>query len=163
MVRFIAPGSPATILWNIDYDTNKYLDYVTNIGYTSCILAQKGRLPETILETEPGVASRGDGANLVFGISPDMDRESGFLHGEWDVNRQLTLFAEGLYNRTYTSLDALNTYNQRHELEQENKPLIPPRPPHLSAGAARRARGAVRRWLALGAVAARLGRCARTE
>jgi hypothetical protein len=60
---------------NVDYDTKKYLDYVTNIEYKICILAQQGRLPETILETEPGVASRGCGANRIAGGS-DSDRQA---------------------------------------------------------------------------------------
>jgi outer membrane receptor protein involved in Fe transport len=55
-------------------------------------------------------ASGGDGGNMVFGISPALDRESAFLHGEWDVNSDLTLFAEGMFNRTNTSLQAQSPY-----------------------------------------------------
>lgn len=57
---------------------------------------------------EPGAAyaSGGQGAYAVFGISPATDRENAFLHGEWDANPDLTLFAEGLFDRTYTSLKA---------------------------------------------------------
>ena len=35
---------------NIDYDTKKYVDYVTNMRYKICILAQRGRFLETILQ-----------------------------------------------------------------------------------------------------------------
>src|SRR6185437_11064102 len=57
---------------------------------------------------EPGAAfaSGGQGAYAVFGISPAEDRENAFLHMEWDANPDLTLFAEGLFDRTYTSLEA---------------------------------------------------------
>jgi iron complex outermembrane recepter protein len=51
-------------------------------------------------------ASGGQGAYAVFGISPSVDRENAFLRTEWDVNSGLTLFAEGLFNRTYTSLES---------------------------------------------------------
>ncbi len=51
-------------------------------------------------------ASGGQGAYAVFGVSPAEDRENAFLHADWDVNDDLTLFAEGLFDRTYTSLDA---------------------------------------------------------
>ena len=55
-------------------------------------------------------ASGGDGAHVVFGISPAIDRESAIVHTEWDVNSNLTLFSEGLFNRTYTSLDGQYPY-----------------------------------------------------
>lgn len=55
-------------------------------------------------------ASGGQGAYVVFGISPAEDRENAFLHTELDVNSNLTLFAEGLFNRTYTSLDGQYPY-----------------------------------------------------
>jgi iron complex outermembrane recepter protein len=51
-------------------------------------------------------ASGGQGAYAVFGISPAEDRENAFLHTEWDATSSLTLFAEGLFDRTYTALDA---------------------------------------------------------
>jgi iron complex outermembrane receptor protein len=55
-------------------------------------------------------ASGGQGAYVVFGISPRVDRENAILHTEWDVNSNLTLFSEGLFNRTYTSLDGQYPY-----------------------------------------------------
>ena len=60
----------------------------------------------------PGAAyaSGGQGANVVFGISPKIDRENALVRAEWDVNSNLTLFSEGLFNRTYTSLDGQYPY-----------------------------------------------------
>lgn len=55
-------------------------------------------------------ASGGQGAYVPFGISPATDRENALLHTEWDVNSDLTLFGEGLFNRTYTSLAAQYPY-----------------------------------------------------
>jgi outer membrane receptor protein involved in Fe transport len=55
-------------------------------------------------------ASGGDGATIPFGISPAMDRENAYLRTEWDVNSNLTLFVDGLFNRTYTSLDGQYAY-----------------------------------------------------
>jgi outer membrane receptor protein involved in Fe transport len=55
-------------------------------------------------------ASGGDGASMVFGISPAIDRENALLHAEWDASSNLTLFAEGLFDRTYTSLHAQYPY-----------------------------------------------------
>jgi outer membrane receptor protein involved in Fe transport len=55
-------------------------------------------------------ASGGDGASMVFGISPAIDRENALVHTEWDANSNLTLFAEGLFDRTYTSLHAQYPY-----------------------------------------------------
>jgi len=43
------------------------IDYVTHLDYKICLLAHEGRLPETILETEQGVASPGCGANRTAG------------------------------------------------------------------------------------------------
>jgi len=53
----------------------------------------------------PNFASGGDGARVTNGISPAEDRESAFAHLEWDVSQDLTLFTEGLFSRTATSLD----------------------------------------------------------
>ena len=50
-------GAPAS-----DYILSLTFDYVTNLCYKICILAHEGRLPETILEMEPGVASCGCGS-----------------------------------------------------------------------------------------------------
>ena len=55
-------------------------------------------------------ASGGQGAYVVFGVSPAMDRENAYLRTEWDVNSNLTLFADGLFNRTYSSLDGQYPY-----------------------------------------------------
>jgi iron complex outermembrane receptor protein len=55
-------------------------------------------------------ASGGQGAYAVFGISPAMDRENAYLRTEWDVSSNLTLFADGLFNRTYTALDGQYPY-----------------------------------------------------
>ena len=55
-------------------------------------------------------ASGGQGANMVFGISPAVDREGTFLHTEWDARPNVMLFAEGLFNRTHTSLKAQSPY-----------------------------------------------------
>lgn len=52
----------------------------------------------------PNFASGGDGARVTNGISPAEQRESAFAHLEWDVNSDLTLFTEGLFSRTTTSL-----------------------------------------------------------
>ena len=62
----------------------------------------------------PGAAfaSGGQGAYAVFGISPAEDRENAFLHAEWDANPNMTLFAEGLFERTYTSLEAQYSHQQ---------------------------------------------------
>lgn len=49
-------------------------------------------------------ASGGDGARVTNGISPAEQRESAFAHLEWDVASNLTLFTEGLFSRTTTSL-----------------------------------------------------------
>lgn len=54
-------------------------------------------------------ASGGDGARVTNGISPAEQRESAFAHLEWDVNSDLTLFTDGLFSRTVTSL-AAQTY-----------------------------------------------------
>jgi outer membrane receptor protein involved in Fe transport len=64
---------------------------------------QKGAYPG------PNFASGGDGARVTNGVSPAEDRESAFAHLEWDVNPDLTLFTEGLFSRTATSL-AAQTY-----------------------------------------------------
>ena len=42
-------------------------------------------------------ASGGDGAKINIAFSPDQLRSNAFLHGEFDVNEHLTLFAEGMY------------------------------------------------------------------
>jgi hypothetical protein len=52
-------GSPAAICCgfdrkNFDYDTKKYIDYVTNIRYKFRILARRGRFLETILKDGAG-------------------------------------------------------------------------------------------------------------
>jgi hypothetical protein len=52
------------------------------------------------------IRKRRAGRYAVFGVSPVQDRENAFLHTQWDVNSNLTLFAEGLFDRTYTSLHA---------------------------------------------------------
>ncbi|MGH7105181.1 MAG: TonB-dependent receptor domain-containing protein [Acetobacteraceae bacterium] len=54
----------------------------------------------------PNFASGGDGARVTNGISPGEDRESAFAHLEWDISPDLTLFTEGLFSRTATSLAA---------------------------------------------------------
>ena len=55
-------------------------------------------------------ASGGQGADMVFGISPAQDREGAFLHTEWDVSPAVTLFSEGIVNRTHTVLKAQSPY-----------------------------------------------------
>ena len=87
----------------------------TSAACTALVDQQFG--PGGVLEpfqqgANPGAAyaSGGQGANVVFGISPKIDRENAILHTEWDVNSNLTLFGEGLFNRTYTSLDGQYPY-----------------------------------------------------
>lgn len=44
----------------------------------------------------------GDGANVTNGMTPDIERESFFAHGEFDLTPSLTLWAQGMYARNYT-------------------------------------------------------------
>ena len=46
----------------IGYDLNLSIDYVMKMVYRIAILAHEGRLPETILKAERGVASCGRGS-----------------------------------------------------------------------------------------------------
>ena len=46
----------------IGYDLNLSIDYVMKMVYKIAILAHEGRLPETILKAERGVASCGRGS-----------------------------------------------------------------------------------------------------
>jgi outer membrane receptor protein involved in Fe transport len=50
--------------------------------------------------------SGGDGARANVGLMPDLDRYSGFAHGEYDFSEHATLFVEGLYSHSHTTSDA---------------------------------------------------------
>ena len=52
----------------------------------------------------------GDGAKGNLGLIPAQKRLSGFLRAEFDVNDNVTLFAEGLYARSDTNQEAFYNY-----------------------------------------------------
>jgi iron complex outermembrane receptor protein len=53
-----------------------------------------------------GFAGGGDGAIVNQPFAPDAKRSSFFLHGEYDLTSDLTLWGQGSYNRDYTLLDS---------------------------------------------------------
>ncbi len=53
-----------------------------------------------------GFAGGGDGAIVNQPFTPDAERTSVFLHGEYDINANVTLWAEGSYNLSKTFLQA---------------------------------------------------------
>jgi len=57
-----APSGWLARRWNYDYVSKIFLDYVTNIEYILPSSLMEGRLLETILKAERGVASCGRGS-----------------------------------------------------------------------------------------------------
>jgi len=51
-----------------------------------------------------GFAGGGDGVPVNQVFTPDMERESVFLHGEFDLRGDMTLWGEASFNRNYTYL-----------------------------------------------------------
>jgi iron complex outermembrane receptor protein len=118
----VAGALPATLVVpNVRASNGTYGGLITGVqGCTSAscqaLIGQQfgaaGALEPYQQGSQPGSSftSGGQGAYVVNGISPSENRQNAFVHAEWDVNSNLTLFSEGLFNRTYTSLQGQTPY-----------------------------------------------------